>query len=437
MKRFISLPLPMLLRGVNLWLILIVVTWLSVGCSNFRPAGTSRLGPTPQVIVLGQDKGIASLLNSDVKEEIPVFICSSRNLEENPRGVDPFGYKRSLTFVPYLAKANVSIGAKLDAEQIIHESTREVRGKKSYIKVEKLKMYESPNITPNSTDDEKKLEFGKSEWLAEIRKELKRSERKTITVFVHGYNTHLVSNTERLAELYHYGGREGAVINYEWPSAGRLLGYFQDKGNAAFSERLFRSFVSRLAVLTGAEKIRIIAHSAGNPIVVNALKDMRLIDKELSPDQLQKKYKISQVILAAPDMDAMKFMNAVLDGFYEMAESVTVYANTKDRALIVTSKLFGVTRLGNAIGKITGWQKEAISGAKNVDLIDVSVAQGFFGTLLGHGYFYRDPWVSSDILSSRNEADPSKRGLVKEGDELFWKFTSDYPERLKKLGEGR
>jgi len=368
-----------------------------------------------------------------MKEHVPVFICSSRNLSPHPDSVHPFGNKRSGEFVPYLALAEVSVGAGLSSEQILYETFNSVKRKKSRVKVEKVTMFESPKITPTSSDDEKRSEFRKNKWLAAIRNQLKQSDRKTVTVFVHGYNTHLVSNTELLGELYHYAGREGAVINYEWPSAGKLLGYFQDKGNAEFSTRLFRSFISRLAQSTGAERVRIIAHSAGNPIVVNALKDIRLIEKDLTASQLHKKYKISQVILAAPDMDAMRFMNAVFDRFNEMTPSVSVYAYPKDRALIISSKLFGFSRLGNAIGKFSGWERESLKRASNIQLIDVSVPQGFYGSMLGHGYFHRDPWVSSDLLTSAKISDPSKRGLVKSKGGLFWEFPQNYPERLRMI----
>ncbi len=394
-------------------------------------AGETVLAPTPIVVTIRQNKELADLKSKNLKETVPVFICSSRNLSDHPDKVHPFGTKRSGEFVPYLAVAEVSLGAGLSSEQILYETFNPVKRKKTRVKVEEVRMFESPKVTPFSSNAEKKKEFIKNKWLKEIRSELKQSKRKTVTVFVHGYNTHLVSNTELLAELYHYAGRDGAVINYEWPSAGKLLGYFQDKGNAEFSTRLFRSFISRLAQMTGAEKVRIIAHSAGNPIVVNALKDLRLIEKDLTASQLHSKYKIGQIILAAPDMDAMRFMNAVFDRFNEMTPNVSVYAYPKDRALIISSKLFGFSRLGNAIGKFSGWERESLRRASNIQLIDVSVPQKMFGSILGHGYFHRDPWVSSDILTSSRISDPSRRGLVKSKDNLFWEFPQNYPQRLR------
>ncbi len=421
--------LPSLMKGIVRIFFLSGVFFL-VQCGSYQKAGETVLAPTPIVVTSLESKLLGELETLDLKKSVPVFICSSRNILDRSPTVDPFGNKRSDKLVPYLAVADVSLGAKISNEQILYETLNEVRHKRTRVKVEKITMYESPNVTPFSTTEHKKREFMKNKWLSTIRTQLKKSKRKNITVFVHGYNTHLVSNTELLGEMHHYGGRDGVVVNYEWPSAGKLLGYFQDKGNAEHSTRLFRSFISRLAVMTGADSVRIIAHSAGNPIVVNALKELRLIDKDLSANKLHKKYKISQVILAAPDMDSMRFMNAIFDRFYEMTPSVSVYAYPKDRALMISSKLFGVSRLGNAIGKLTGWERVALKQAKNVELIDVTVPQGMFGSLLGHGYFHRDPWVSSDILMSAMKPHARDRGLVKSKAGVFWEFPSDYAQRV-------
>lgn len=407
--------------------------WANSSCSPFAKPGQTVLAPTPLSLAYGKIVDLSEFKKMDLNRTVPVFICSSRNIEPHGDRVDPFGNKRSGKLVPYLAVAQVSIGKNTSSGVILEETVTTVAKKKTRVKMESIEMYDSPNVTPFSSVEEKKREFLKNKWLRKIAEEMSKSERKELTIFVHGYNTHLVENTELVSELYHYASRQGAVVNYEWPSAGKLIGYIQDKGNAEHSTRLFRSFISRVAVITGAKKVRIIAHSAGNPIVVNALKDLRLLNRKLTPSQLHEKFRISQVILAAPDMDSMRFMNAVFDRFFEMSKNVSVYASPSDRALLVSGKLFGTNRLGAAIGKFTDWEKEALKQAKNLQMIDVTVPQGKYGSLLGHGYFHRDPWVSSDILLSGVSPDAAERGLVKRKDSVFWEFTDDYPEKLRGL----
>lgn len=422
------------MRFCSAFFTLVLVVLFVTSCSSpFATPGKTVLAPTPLAIVYGKYLQNGDLDEDELRKFVPVFICSSRNLDPHGDRVDPFGNKRSAELVPYLAMAEVSIGKNTTPDVVLVESRNVVKRKKTKVEMESITMFESPKLTPFSSREDKKREFGNNAWLKRLGAEMKRSKLKELTVFVHGYNTSLVENTELLGEMYHYAGRQGAVVNYEWPSAGKLLGYFKDKGNAEHSTRLFRSFVSRVGQMTGAESVRIIAHSAGNPIVVNALKELRLMNKGLSAEQLLEKYKISQLVLAAPDMDSMRFMNAVFDRFFEMAANVTVYAYPKDKALAVSGKLFGANRVGSAMGKLTDWEKAALKLSTNLQIVDVTVPQSKYGSLLGHGYFHRDPWVSSDILLGGSVVNAAERGLVKSADGVFWGFTEDYPERLRAL----
>jgi len=167
--------------------------------------------------------------------------------------------------------------------------------------------------------------------------------------------------------------------------------------------------------------------------VVNALRELRLLEFDLPKDQIQAKYSIGRVVLAAPDMDLMAFTNAVQDRFFEMTSGVAVYASPKDRALGLSEKLYNSSRLGRAVGKIQPWELQLLQLVPQIQMVDASVAEKEFGSVLGHSYFFRDPWVSSDIGSFILGRSPSERGLVKSSSEqVFWEFPLDYPEQLKR-----
>ncbi len=222
-----------------------------------------------------------------------------------------------------------------------------------------------------------------------------------MTIFVHGYNTTFVDNTLLAAEIHHYLGREGAVISFEWPSESSLFGYIADKGNANYSTRHFRALISNIAKECDVDSITIIAHSAGSPIVVNALREIRLLEYDLPAEQVQQKYRISSVVLAAPDMDLMDFNNGIYDRFYEVAGRVAVYASPDDQALRISEKLNGNKRLGRAVGRLKSWEKETLQRVPQIEMVDASVAEKSITLTWGTAIFTAIPGsvLTSALLS--------------------------------------
>ena len=362
-------------------------------------------------------------------EPLPVFVMSGRNVEDPDQQIDPFGNERA--HIPALGVAYVTVGANLSPEELHEETTTEKRRKRARVVFDRFKLDQTPlNVDPWRVKDDV-VRHQENPWVQAIKAQLDHSGTRNVTIFVHGYNTEFIDNTLLAGEIYHYMGRQGAMISFEWPSESRLLGYIQDKGNATYSTRHFRAMISNIAKECNVDSITIIGHSAGSPIVVNALRELRLLEFDATAEQVQAKYRIGRIVLAAPDMDLMAFTNAVQDRFYEVTKGVAVYASPKDRALGLSEILYGNSRLGRAVGKIEPWEQELLQSVPKIEMIDASVAEKQFGNALGHSYFHRDPWVSSDIGSFILGRSPAERGLVKPNGDVFWQFPIDYPDRLR------
>jgi len=362
-------------------------------------------------------------------DEIPIFIVSGRNLESKKRSPDPFGNERSPQ--PTLGIAYVTIGKGLTPEQLYQQTVTSKKRKQAKVAFKRIEL--SPaleNTEPWRVKDDVIRHNGNS-WVQAVAQRLDQSDRRTVTIFVHGYNTDLIDNTLIAAEIYHYLGHQGAIISFEWPSESRLLGYVTDKGNADYSTRHFRSMISNLAKECDVDSITIVAHSAGSPIVVNALRELRLLDYDLTAEQIQQKYRVDRVVLAAPDMDLMAFFNAIHDRFHEVAGRVAVYASPKDRALGLSEKLYGNLRLGRAVDNLRPWEQKVLEQVPEIEMIDASVAVQEYHNFIGHSYFHRDPWVSSDIGGFILGGSPVGRNLVKQEGQVFWEFPKDYEERLR------
>jgi esterase/lipase superfamily enzyme len=401
-------------------------------CGCAKTVEHSRvLMPTPLALTLGMSHPGVNCLESLADPEVPVFVISGRNLKSDSEDLDPFGNKRS--HLPTLGIAKVRIGDGLTPEEVYHETVDDCDKKSARVEFVKIDLNTEPlKIDPWLVKDDV-VRHDDNPWVQALNHQLDRSPQRNVCIFVHGYNTTFIENTLLAAEIFHYTGRQGAMISFEWPSESHVLGYLADKGNATFSTRHFRALISNLAKECDVDGVTIIAHSAGSPIVVNALRELRLLEHDHPAQQVRDKYRIDRVVLAAPDMDLMAFVNAIHDRFYELANGIAVYASPYDKALGLSQVLHNGKRLGRSVGRLEEWETQVLLAADNIEMIDASRADMHFTNFLGHNYFHRDPWVSSDIGSFILGRAPSDRQLVRESDDVFWKFPRDYPEKLKQV----
>ena len=414
--------------------VLIVLMLAFLPACGPRP---QRLMPTPQAIAMGVIDPLAGVPEAQ-RGEVPVFIASVRRPAVPEDATHPFSDERSPLI--RLGIARVSIGPGLSWDALLAASHAEDRSEPSP-KVE-LVGYEHFSVMPGTLPMEpiaSKLgeahstidEAATQAWLEQLNEMLASTHRPDIIIFVHGYNTTFPDNTGLAAELWHYGGRAGVFMSFAWPSRHALLGYNADTANAAYATRQFRELIRFLADQTDARTIYIIAHSAGSPIAINGLRELRLVHDDLSRQELLERFRVGTFVLAAPDMDLMAFFAAREDGFHEVAQRVTFYANRSDRALSISRLLSHQDRLGESVGHLHDWELEALNHFEHIEAVDVSNAERRYGDILGHSYYHRDPWVSGDVaLLLLHGLTPAERGLVRNEGTGFWEFPEDYVQRL-------
>ena len=174
--------------------------------------------------------------------------------------------------------------------------------------------------------------MSESEFLNAVRvhRENAGTFRDHAFVFVHGYNTAFDSALYRTAQiafdLSDVAGSEadrvpfGTAFLYSWPSGGGTVDYVYDHGSARGAEEHFQKFLDLVIAKSGAKQIHLIAHSLGNSLLLNVLKNYRLPPSAGAS--------INQIILAAPAIDAEEF------GFIAEKGHLPAYA-TSDQLEIV------------------------------------------------------------------------------------------------------
>lgn len=175
-----------------------------------------------------------------------------------------------------------------------------------------------------------------SDWVGQSK-----SGKKEIFVYIHGHAESFKTATQRAAELaVEMDMRHGAAI-FSWPAGQRVTLYTKSQKNARKSAKYLREYLQLLNTVDGVDKIHLIAHSMGNDVLTRALNDfdMEGYSAERRP--------FGQIFWASPDVAATDFANYTSRYKQQnLADGMTLYASSKDRALNVSSWLWDLKRAG-------------------------------------------------------------------------------------------
>ena len=276
-------------------------------------------------------------------------------------------------------------------------------------------------------------------FVEEVNARLAVSKWKEIVIYVPGVNTPFISPVNMMAQFAHFMGRDGVFIAFSWPARGNPFSYSKQLTSAGTSVRNLRQLILLLATETTAERINLIAYSAGSPIMSNALLQIRLLLESDRQEDIRRTVPIGSVIYAGADEDHDYFRNMYLDGFQQLADSITIYTSDKDRALRL-SKIFttGSARLGRVSENLTPNDLKALEKDSHTSLIDVENAKSIAGKgdPFAHGYWYGNSWVNQDVINLlRTHIAPGERGLILDDDSPIWTFPDDYPVRAQDIGK--
>jgi esterase/lipase superfamily enzyme len=249
-------------------------------------------------------------------------------------------------------------------------------------------------------------------FYADLRGCVGRSARKEAFVFIHGYNVGFETAVRRTGQIAYDLKFEGAAIAYSWPSQEGLLGYTVDENNVDWTVQHLKEFLIDLARRSGAESVHLVAHSMGNRALTAALRELEMEHKSECP-------RYREVVLTAPDVDADKFRRDFAPALVKIADRVTLYASSNDKALIASRGIHGYLRAGES-----GDMMVVVEGVDTVDVSDVDTS------LVGHSYYGSSTTVLADLYELMRTSKPAdQRKWLRSMwlDELkqkyrYWKF---------------
>jgi esterase/lipase superfamily enzyme len=220
--------------------------------------------------------------------------------------------------------------------------------------------------------------LAEDEFMQQMRSTLEAADERDVLLFIHGYNVSFEDALRRAGQLGHDLKFPGCTALFTWPSTGNVLGYLKDGVSAEWSQPHFRQFLELLLTEVGARRVHAIAHSMGNRLLVDAIERL---DTSASPAGCAE---LSQVVFAAPDVDAAVFESKMKVAAGH-ARGFTLYLSSNDLALRLSRMLHGYGRSGGTL-----------LAANAVHTIDASrVDTSLFG--LRHSYFGGQRSMLSDL----------------------------------------
>lgn len=251
----------------------------------------------------------------------------------------------------------------------------------------------------------------KADFLKLLGNKINGSPDKDAFIFIHGFSVKFADAIRRTAQIAHDLSYEGAAITYSWPSNDRLSkkGYMTDEQTIEWTIPHLQKFIVSILKTLKIEKLHLIGHSMGTRALTKAVAALKVSNPELLP-------KLNQIILAAPDIDGKIFVDTIVPGIKSSAKQVTLYASSKDKALMLSNKYRDAVLRAGQSGK-------NIIIIKGVETIDASSVDTNF---IGHGYFAETKDLINDIYHIlKHSFTPPQRNLKsvsvpKRG--KYWRF---------------
>jgi len=205
-----------------------------------------------------------------------------------------------------------------------------------------------------------------------------------VLVFVHGYNTGFDDGVYRMTQLIHDTKYPGTPVLFTWASAAKTANYVYDN-NSTTAARDDLEATLRLLQKSRAKSIDIIAHSMGNWVTMEALRQLAISgDRDLGD-------KLGYVVLASPDIDVDVFKKQMAR-YGKPDRPFAVLLSDDDKALRFSSLIAGNQA---RVGDYSNAEELAALG---VTVVDLSKTES--GDRLNHAKFADNP-VLVQLLGDR------------------------------------
>ncbi|MEP4147637.1 MAG: alpha/beta fold hydrolase [Halioglobus sp.] len=236
-------------------------------------------------------------------------------------------------------------------------------------------------IDPTSWLQDEEIELkrvetrSREDFVSELSDQASASKHGAVYILLHGYREAHESALRKTAFVGHVLDVDAPIVVFDWPGdqGGSPRGYRRAHRIASESAAELADTIEMIVNEVRPKKIWLLANSMGGQVVVDAFG--RLYE---NADFADNDTEIDHVVLTAPDVDHEQFNALFKKQLAALAQQLTVYVSSNDRALLVSRIINRGTRLGEStlspdqfseavrLSELTG------KGDRLVNLVDVT-----------------------------------------------------------------
>jgi esterase/lipase superfamily enzyme len=185
----------------------------------------------------------------------------------------------------------------------------------------------------------------KAAFLTRLRQQVQASSDQSLLVVVHGFREGYLSALRKTAFLAHVLDINTPVLVFDWPGdqGSSLRGYRRARQVAEESGAELARTLELIIKDVQPNRLWLLANSMGGQVVADAFSLLHQ-DADFADSQTE----IENVVLTAPDVDHEAFNNRFKQDILDLAQNVTVYVSSNDRALLVSRLINRGLRLGES-----------------------------------------------------------------------------------------
>ena len=179
----------------------------------------------------------------------------------------------------------------------------------------------------------------------ELREQVLASSYRSLLVVVHGYRETFASALRKTAFLSHVLDIDTPVLLFDWPGdqGASLTGYRRARRVATESGAELAAALQLISGQVEPQRIWLVANSLGAQVVVDAFHHLAA-----DADFADLEAEIENIVLTAPDVGRRDFDERFRTEVEALADNLTIYVSSNDRALLVSRLVNRGRRLGES-----------------------------------------------------------------------------------------